>query len=631
MVNNRLKEYLETNNLLDENQSGFRTNHSTTDHIVRFQQAAAKSQRSGYLCAIFLDLSKAFDLVWTDGLMYKLANLGLTGNIYNWIRSFLTDRRIQVSIGNHLSSEKRLDNGTPQGSVISPTLFNVMVNDIKHYLPKDVTLAAYADDCTIWRYATRFGIVEEKMQTAINRFSKWANDWGFIISTTKTTGMIINQDPSTKQMKIKINGDQIRFQDTTKLLGVTFDRKLTWKPHFNNIINSSNQILNMMRMITGKTWGANRASLLTIYRALIRSRLEYGCPAFLTATPTQIRRLEAIQYKALLIASGTPPGVRREALLQELGELPLRLRFQESPQILQQIAKSPTPTPTLRELQKYRLTRKRIKTVGQAIHELRSQYGIDRLTVAPRQPTNFPNGIYQSRNQQYPDKHDRQTQPTNGSQVYRPRLPRTHHRGRTQIYTDGSHDPVTSATGYGIYIPDKKFETCNRLPNQTSVFTAEIQAILDSFTWISTQPPAQYLVLTDSLSSIQAIESSNTSTRPELVNQIRQLNFQLTRLGIHVTLLWIPSHVGIPGNEKADQLAREGLKLPEVTTTLPHSISEANNLLRKTINSQWETHLVDATPTDLTCKTPPTSPSDPCTPAGTLQNHHKIKVDGDPT
>ncbi|KAK6171712.1 hypothetical protein SNE40_018150 [Patella caerulea] len=106
LVNDRLKYCLESNQLLDKNQSGFCRGRSTYDHIARLQNAMMTSSRGGsYLCVIFVDLSKAFDLVWTEGLLYKLSLVGIHGNMYNCSKSFVSDRLIRVTIGNRLSKE----------------------------------------------------------------------------------------------------------------------------------------------------------------------------------------------------------------------------------------------------------------------------------------------------------------------------------------------------------------------------------------------------------------------------------------------------------------------------------------------------------------------------------------------
>ena len=82
------------------------------------------------LVAVSLDLEKAFDLMWAKGTLIQLQKYGITGKIFQWIRSFLKDRKIQVLLGNILSGQHDLENGCPQGSVISPILFNLIINTL---------------------------------------------------------------------------------------------------------------------------------------------------------------------------------------------------------------------------------------------------------------------------------------------------------------------------------------------------------------------------------------------------------------------------------------------------------------------------------------------------------------------
>ncbi len=154
MINERLKYFLEKNEIINPFQSGFREGRSTLDQLLRLQHDVKKSQlKSEYVLAVFLDLQNAFDLTWHKGLLFKLKEYGITGTIFKWIRSFLQGRSIQVRVGSSLSQREHLSRGTPQGSVISPTLFNIIINDFaKIVSAKDsgIIVSQFADDSSEW-------------------------------------------------------------------------------------------------------------------------------------------------------------------------------------------------------------------------------------------------------------------------------------------------------------------------------------------------------------------------------------------------------------------------------------------------------------------------------------------------
>ena len=118
MIATRLTSHLENNNLLAPTQSGFRKNRSTLDQIVRLQTAIikAKMEHRDLLC-IFLDLEKAFDLMWTKGVLLQLTKFKIEGRILAWVQDFLKDRKIQVRVGSDLSDIKFVDNGSPPRAV----------------------------------------------------------------------------------------------------------------------------------------------------------------------------------------------------------------------------------------------------------------------------------------------------------------------------------------------------------------------------------------------------------------------------------------------------------------------------------------------------------------------------------
>jgi len=131
MVTDRLVYKLEKKGWFTSVQSGFRRGRSTMDAVTSLDSDIKKAMvNREVLLAVFIDIEKAYDMLWKEGLVIKLYEAGVRGRMINWIQDFLKDRRIQVRVANAFSAGTDIDNGTPQGSVISPVLFNIMINDI---------------------------------------------------------------------------------------------------------------------------------------------------------------------------------------------------------------------------------------------------------------------------------------------------------------------------------------------------------------------------------------------------------------------------------------------------------------------------------------------------------------------
>ena len=173
MATNRLTWFVEKNQLLNNVQTGFRRAKSTLDQLLRLHDDAHRSIRSKSATqAVFLDFSKAFDLLWKEGLLHKLRKMGLTGNIYKWIEEFLTDRTIQVRVGTALSQTYKLENGTPQGSIISPLLFILMMNDFPEFDDINTKVSLFADDSAIWRSEKNLKYNNKKLQQHLDIITK---------------------------------------------------------------------------------------------------------------------------------------------------------------------------------------------------------------------------------------------------------------------------------------------------------------------------------------------------------------------------------------------------------------------------------------------------------------------------
>ena len=131
IINTRLIWHLENSHFFAPEQAGFRQNRSTEDQVTYIAQKIEDGfQNKQQTVAIWIDLEKAFEKVWKDGLRLKLQIAGVKGKMYNWISQYLTNRKARVHLDGSYSRKKTLKHGVPQGGVLSSTLFLVFINDI---------------------------------------------------------------------------------------------------------------------------------------------------------------------------------------------------------------------------------------------------------------------------------------------------------------------------------------------------------------------------------------------------------------------------------------------------------------------------------------------------------------------
>ena len=328
MVSTRLSWWMETNKLFNKFQSGFRKHRCTTDQILRLADEAHQAIHTKQCTlAIMLDLEKAFDLVWHRGLLYKMEKLGLKGNILQFIADFLTNRNIRVRVGSSISNPYPLQNGTPQGSVISPLLFLIMINDID--IPENnVQLSLFADDSAAWKSGRNVKTLCKDVQAYLNRLVSFFDLWGFKLSADKTVAILFTRGTAAHpdEVILSIKGKVIKVEQTVKFLGVIFDKSMTWKPYVQHIIDRCQRRLNLLRVMAGARWGASKTTLLIVYKALIRSVIDYGSEAYNTASVSTKAKLDVIQAKALRICCGAMLGTPTSALQVECGQPPLELR-----------------------------------------------------------------------------------------------------------------------------------------------------------------------------------------------------------------------------------------------------------------------------------------------------------------
>ena len=187
MINKRLTWFLESNNHISRFQSGFRSDRSTTDNLVRVETFIRDAFiKKEHVVAVFFDLEKAYDTTWRYGILKDIHKLGLRGRLPTFIENFLADRTMQVRVCSSLSDYYDQEQGVPQGGVLSRTLFSIKINDIVKCLGNLTDCSLYVDDFCICYRSKRMATIERQLQQNLNKIENWVTSNGFKFSKSKT-------------------------------------------------------------------------------------------------------------------------------------------------------------------------------------------------------------------------------------------------------------------------------------------------------------------------------------------------------------------------------------------------------------------------------------------------------------
>lgn len=269
IINKRLMYFLEKQNILDKNQCGFRSCHSTVDHLVRLETTIREAFVNKQHCvSVFFDLEKAYDTAWRYGILRDLYEVGVRGRLLAIIKSYLSERTFFVKLGTALSREFVQEAGVPQGGVLSVTLFIVKMNSIARSIPPCVQYSLYVDDLQISVSSCNLSICERRLQVAVNNLLKWADENGFRFSPDKTVCVCYSRRRGISvEPSLRMHQTPIPVKKEHKFLGLIFDHQLSFISHIKNLKIICQKSLNLLKVLSHKTWASDRLCLLQIYRS----------------------------------------------------------------------------------------------------------------------------------------------------------------------------------------------------------------------------------------------------------------------------------------------------------------------------------------------------------------------------
>ena len=309
----------------------FRSGVGTIDAIATLVHKAAPitTFRSGHkACSatIFLDLEKAFELVSKEVLLESGALLGIHGRMMMWMDDYLTNRTGTVHFQGKKSKVNHLTNGTPQGSSLSPTLFNMVISRLLQLdLGSKVQMTAYADDLAIHGDPIGEDTVYEQMTNALKKIETKAMQLGLKFPPEKCEALWYRSvDPD---WNFKIAGVRIPWRESVKYLGVIIDKRLNFKKQVDYVRQKTDRKINLLKVLNSLS-DVNASILKNIYTATIQSTLEYGAVTFGMMAPSNIDMLQAAQNQGMRLILGVPQGTSAKMMRHELQMLPVEHRAQ---------------------------------------------------------------------------------------------------------------------------------------------------------------------------------------------------------------------------------------------------------------------------------------------------------------
>ena len=598
LIKRRITAMVEDKGLLNNNQAGFRSFHSTATQlgrVVKYVFDGMQEKKAKNSVLTLFDFSRAYDKVWRNKLLVKMLDKGIHGQIINWVRIFLSDRRARVQFESATSKYRKMQQGLPQGSVLSPLLFLFFIDDLPDMLIKENCLiSAFADDVAAVIQCDSIEECEEQTQQCVDKMTEWANSNRMILSKEKCEMLLFttNSKRANHQLDVRINDVTLKTNKNPRFLGIHFDRCLSFGHHAKVVKKASNDKIRLLKCL--KRAGIEEEDAKVVFRGLIETAIGYGSEIWLSgACKTARDKMESIQCEGLRIALGLMRGTSRKVILRESDDVSILNNADARAAIhKEKCLRLPPEHPARQSVEKE--TRK--IPSGPREGQLRLKKNCwteearkwsDELSKWPREESCLKRKIHD-----WSIKEDRVTF---ASETRRPITAMTtidekkiigeetiaeYTDIEVKVFTDGSvKDKKGGAGALIVWEPTaERDEQIAAAGNLSSSFWAEMTAIkigLERFLEMCEEVALDYsgefdgfgrireipnglALFSDSKSSILKLQGGPDDQDCSLGVEIWVLLGKITNTGIRVKFQWIPSHVGLEGNEYADTLAALG-------------------------------------------------------------------------
>ena len=318
---NELLFYFEGNNIIVDQQCGFRKGVSTNVAIGKFLKRVYSGLNDGkFGIGLFLDLQKAFDMVNHKILMKKLFHYGVRGCPHKLIESFLSERKQYVKINEFESNILGTSIGSPQGSVLSPLLFLIFINDIVN-VSSILNFNLFADDTCIYASDSNLVNLYTTLNCEILKVEKWISANLLSLNVSKTVYLLFAGKKCLPNVPplVMFNTPIIR-KTETKFLGIIIDDKTMWGPHTQSVLGKISRVTGIMCKI--KDYLSPNSRRL-IYYALFYPFIQNGIVFWGTVSKTKFSKIFGVQKRIIRYVAGVGRFEHTEPIFKNLNILKL--------------------------------------------------------------------------------------------------------------------------------------------------------------------------------------------------------------------------------------------------------------------------------------------------------------------
>ena len=324
--------------LENSNQMGFKRGLSTDDALLRITSQIRSNQnlpQKTHTIGLFLDVKGAFDNVSWSAIFRRLSAAKVSGTLYDTMRSYFTNRRMILKLGD-THSEAIMQRGCPQGSIVGPLAWNWVMDELLDTLSEletdGIHPTAYADDLALIIHGKSRDDLQNKANKAIEVIQNWCQNSGLQLAEEKSIGILFFHTLKfPNRIIIKINDKNIQFKKETKYLGIWLDEDLTFIPHFKKVKANINALSNSIKTIARHKWGLNQRTVALYWKSLYLPIATYGA-VVIDKNPTRVllnNAMDAIDRAILLGSIRACRTVSTAALRVLAGAAPLRLEIKK--------------------------------------------------------------------------------------------------------------------------------------------------------------------------------------------------------------------------------------------------------------------------------------------------------------